>query len=323
MKRPIVLGLISISILLFMTAIVPPQVERSVNQSSWDQLARLHPPELCPPDVEPEERPIFGAIENVRIEGRQVVQGVAQTGLVSNKEGELFVMEVTGMRAEAVRKYANEVRVCLDYLSTPELPKLNKDEQQTKVPSKKGQVGIRAFGSNSADLIIEVYLLGFGEPEKNQDLIKLLLSTPVQEWESVLKEFEVHPQLRRGQEIERGYVIDMVIDPSIARSARHQYQEKQGTRAKADISVDAGSGSVTAGICRNGGVPVSSTTVSTAGTVSATISHNAGVNSTYDLGVKGVNTSNRYRVSSRIGWVGWNAGLFASAPAGSAANCNP
>lgn len=281
----------------------------------WDGAYEKIPSDLCPPDGEPVGQPTFAEPAPEPYDGEQVKEVWVQPGLFANEQGELFRIDVIGVTPEAVKLYAEQVRVCLDQMFTGDVtggePTPGFDQ-----PSKE-------FGVNPEDLSVEVYLLGFFEPTiPREEVFKTLLSVPAQQWKDVLIEMKWTPDLSRPEESKQDYVVDFVIDPTANNSCTHHYPERSATKAWVSISVAGGGGSANSRLCRNGG-SVDTATVTRGGLASDTMSHdNGGVRATYDLGVKG-NPNGTYRVSGRWGWAGWTAAYLDPAPAGSLQTCNP
>jgi len=284
----------------------------------WDGDYEKTPSDLCPPDKEPVGRPVFDAPAPEPYEGEQVKEVWVQHGLFANEQGELFRMDVIGVTPEAIKLYTEKVRVCLDQIFTGEVTGGEPSKPGFDQPSKE-------FGVNPEDLSIEVYLLGFFNPQEisGEEVIKEVFDVPAQRWADMLKEMKLTPEQARPEEFRQDYVVDFVIDPTANNGSTHHYPERSAMKACANVSVASGGGSVRAKLCRNSG-SVDTTTVTKGGALESDelSNDNLGTRATYDLGVKG-NASGTYRVSGRWGWAGWSAAYLDPAPVGSLQNCNP
>jgi hypothetical protein len=279
------------------------------SDAPWDDPYGEIPPELCPPDMEATEQPTFGPPQK---EGEVVVQ----RGVFANQQGEMFSLVVAGADEASVVEYTSQVRVCLDVVFTPE-PAVA--EAPVEASGQGGQ------GLDAGLLMIEIWPMSLvlgGRAERAQDITRALVEMPVDQWEGHLLENEFVIKTA-----DREYMVDFVIDPSICNGCLHQYGERSNKRkAWAKVCVSGGGGSVIEGLCLGGNtVPNSSCTVAKGGTETCVVSHDSGAGNTttYDLGVRGLAGSNRYRVSGRWNWPGWSAGYYAPAPTGSDFNCNP
>jgi hypothetical protein len=244
---------------------------------------------------------------------------LVQHGLFANEQGELFRIDITGVTQEAVQLYAEKVRVCLDYIFTEEVASSEAYSAEKSI----GQPSV-PFGANSEDVSIEIYLLGFFDPQKvpADEIIKPLLEAPVEKWLPILKEQGLTPDQARPGESKQIYVIDFTIDPAVKNAGTHHYPERSATKVWVDVSVKYGNGSVKAALCRNSALLASVAVTKGGAQESGSMSDQRNQSSTYDLGVKG-NANGSYRVSGRWGWGGWSAAYLDPAPAGSLANCNP
>lgn len=285
----------------------PEPAAEETGEETWENPYETSPAELCPPDGETVGQPIFGEL----VEAEELW---LQRGLFANEQGELFSVTVAGLNPETVAEYTAVARVCFDMIPSGRMASEPGASQPEEEVPKEAE-------PSPDDLFITIDFVASGPLEEAQDVAQELSVEPVEVWESWLKERDW-----TTEGAEQGYVLDFIIDPPICNGCRHQYVERKGCRAWVNLSVAGGGGSVIAGLCKSGSTyPYARRTVTHGGTETASMSHQSAVNITYDLGVRGRQSSNTYRISGRWGWVGWYAGYSSSAPNPrySSWNCNP
>lgn len=271
----------------------------------WDRAGEPQGFDLCAEDAAAEAIPAFGEPERSEV-------GVVRHSVVSNSQGELFRVDVTGVDDGPVVAYLEQVMLCLDVILTG-------------AGAAKGEPGVteeEAAPSDVAfageDLIIEITLLGFVDP--NADLAavaKDIGSQPLDVWPAQMEKNNVSSSLA-PDDVGKDYLIDAVIDPPLGKTTHH-YRELYVKAVQATISVDRGQ--VTGALCRGSSYPFATATINTGG--SARMSGQTTLAYLYDLGVKGLTSDNRYKVA-KSWWVpGWVADFGSSAPTGSARNCYP
>lgn len=274
---------------------------------------------ICPENGTADGQPVFAQATSEQRNGLNVF---VQHGLYVNKKNEVFRMDVVGVDTKIVEEYTTAVKVCFDHILLKSITK----EFQEKIDTTPAP---EPFGSNPADLSIEVYPQGYLDPtipiEKIDELLKSTVSQPLGNWTGLLRENHLQtPAEAYKDKVQQDFAIYFIIDPSVANGGRHQYPERSSSKIYVTTSVSGGSGSVTAGLCRNSTIPFYRMTVTKGGVETASKSDVQGQNYSYDLGVKGNSPSGgRYRISGAWGYSGWSAGYWDAVPAGSASNCNP
>ena len=295
---------------------VPTEAPAEEPLTPWTDPYETSKPELCPEDTTPTDQPVFGQPTQETLEGQPVF---VQRGLYANPQNEVFRIDVTGVTDAAVTAYTAALKVCLDYVTAGiETPETQEQPTPSSLPT------LAPFGTNPEDLIIELYVQGLYEGPSAEEIAAILegiTGKPTDDWPRFFEETKlVLP------DVATDFVIDLVIDPTVNNSATHQYVERSATRIYVTASVQYGSGSVKAGICRGYYTTAPFTGMSVAYTSTQTASRSddpaTGYYYRYDLGVKG-NPSGTYRISGRSYWGGWSAGYWDSAPTGSAKSCNP
>ena len=204
-----------------------------------------------------------------------------RTGLYTNTLKQTFDITVKGTDENVVREYTDNLRVCMELLSFKE-------------PTFQTDVTDEAAGD---DLSEDEILL-----ENTENLL-----------------FVANPSDANKDTFSEGYIWVYVIDPSIAKDAKHDYRKYCRDSAKTTVTVGA-SGSVKATHSRmppGGSNSSSSRNVLANSSTSWTYSTKA----TYDLLVVGTSTgTTKYSVSGTI----WNFGFTSGAPGGGGSNCpNP
>jgi hypothetical protein len=286
------------------SASASPSAETVV--TDWDRTT-APAPDLCPEDAEARESPVFG--EPVDSEG-----GLVRHSLVANDQGELFRIDVTGPDDTFVVAYLKDAKFCLD------LQFMGAGEAEGK-PGEPAPEEPPGEPLGREDLIIEADIVGFVDPDAvdPRAIVAEIGSRPVETWGELLAGFKATPDVARPDDVRKEYMIDAVIDPLVGRGT-HQYRERSLTRIYTKISVIGGN--VQGGLCRNSTTPFRSVGVGASG--SKSMSHSQYPQSyPYDLGVRGVDASNRYRVAASWTVPGWNADYWSPPPSGSTRNCSP
>ena len=271
----------------------------------WDRAGEPQGFDLCPDDAVAQAPPAFG--EPDRSENR-----VVRHSVVSNSQGELFRVDVTGVDDGPVVAYLEKAMFCLDVILT----EAGGVEGEPGVTEEEAEPPDAAFAGE--DLIIEITLLGFVDPNADPAAVaKDIGSQPLDGWPAQMERNNVSTSFAPDA-VGKDYLIDAVIDPPLGK-ATHHYRELYVKAVQATIYVDRGQ--VTGALCRGSSYPFATATVNTNG--SARLSGQTTLAYLYDLGVKGLTSDNRYKVA-KSWWVpGWAADFGSSAPTGSTRNCYP
>jgi len=285
--------------------------------TDWDRASTDPKPELCPDDADPTLEPTFRPPEDAQRDG---FSGLVQHGVVANKQGELFRIDVTGPDATKLKDYTGApLKVCLDYLlAEPRNEKAVEGSAPEEPPAQE------TFGKDPDDLVTEVQVLGFVKPGDAEGVVAELAGQPVDQWNATLKEKNATPEATfTDAELTLNYLIDFVIDPLVG-SGTHQYQEKFATRVW--VRQTAASGHELGGLCRSSWSPFKrfDTAVNVDGFSNTAAAADSQTNwYLYDLAVRGRDGGGRYRVAGTWGWAGWFADYWSSPPTGSYRYCFP
>jgi hypothetical protein len=274
----------------------------------WDRSEVAY--ENCPPDAAPADTVAFGEPVGAELGD---LGGVVRHGIVANREGELFRIDVFGRDDEFVRNYFLDLHLCLDAVFTAEAA-----EEPQEGPDAGDVRPDGDFGEE--DLVIQLALLGFVDPAGDPGAIaKEIAPIQIDDWARTLERLEATPEAARPDLIANDYVVDAVIDPGMGLNVTHHYREIWSTRVFTRVTVSGGQ--VRAGLCRNSWSPLRAVTQSagTAGDLSDTQASWF----LYDLGVKGLTSSNRYMLTASWWIPGWNSGYWALAPSGGLKACYP
>jgi hypothetical protein len=272
----------------------------------WDRAGEPQGFDLCAEDAAAEALPAFG-------EPDKSDDGVVRHSVVSNSQGELFRVDVTGVDDGPVVAYLEKAMLCLDVIFTD----AGDVEGEPGVTEEEAEPPDAAFAGE--DLIIEITILGFVDANAADPaaVAKDIGSQPLDVWPARRERNNVRSSVA-PDDIGKDYLIDAVIDPPLGKTTHH-YRELYVKAVQATISVDRGQ--VTAALCRGSSYPFATATVNTNG--SARMSGQTTLAYLYDLAVKGLTSDNRYKVAKSWWIPGWVADFGSSAPIGSTRNCYP
>jgi hypothetical protein len=227
---------VGISQIAHATSAVP-----SRDDSGWDGNYEKVPAELCKPDGPATNQPFFS--QPVEEQGSEGVVWV-QHGLVLNEQSELFRFDVQGFDENEVVEYTSKVMTCFDQLFTGDPIG---DEPQTDSDATPSAPNAQ---STPADLVISIDFLGvFGlvtsatSVVDHETLVSMLQAGEISPTDSIeqLKERGLLPAADWATDKGEQYVIDMVIDPSIAANKRHKYY--LGWKSQVHVTVNITNGS--------------------------------------------------------------------------------
>ncbi|NOX63580.1 MAG: hypothetical protein GXP42_16780 [Chloroflexi bacterium] len=292
-----------------------PQVAESIG--SFPEITH----ELCPPDAEATQKPIF-TNEVVFREGKFV-----RPGNFINEQGELFSIIVSGADEMSVRQYTDNMLMCADAFFADQASPAKPDE-------------LDEFAANSLDallampesLLIEIDYIaqsGVTTPDAEKLLYAMAAQNvsvpplPLADFQNQPDPLIVQLELTLADEVflefQTDRIVDFIIDPAINRAVYHNYRSKCQMRARVTVRMaeSQGAGSVSALLYRNG-FPVQSRILNKdEGIVKATLRHSsAPQHTTYDFGVYGRRNQSRYRISGS-----WVKSYNASVPSGGGSVC--
>ena len=304
------IGVVLAGLLFFLLAEGEHALSRAV-------FAEGPPPELCGGSDAPLQQPMFAEPTVEQKTGPNGSDLIVQNGVYVNRQGEMFGLVVKGLRPRPVVDYTRAMLVCFDQIFTGKVTRTGDQPKARPTPTPAAA----RFVGTASDLFIQFYRLGFVDPRQADEVAKILVSQPFEEWGALLKEIGALPEQARPEQFRQDYVVDFVIDPPVGRNVRHQYIEKRLSRA--DVTVEVNSGSVSGGLCwKTTPAPLQTRVVSVTGTRIASLTRSVPTPTTvlFDVGVRGLGSSNKYRLSGR-----WSALFDAAAPTPvpGAPQCNP
>ena len=325
-----------------------PSVEDAQEGPEWNGDYHTMPAELCPPDEAATAWPVFqDAVEQEKYEGISVW---VRRGLLANKQGELFRIEVMGPTQNAVQTYTDEVKVCLDQILTGGGTDAQPDSSEPGPPLPED-----VLEANPENLVVNIDFIGASREKSplaayeiavvEESAVELELETtavveeaaqptevpaelpstiesvineiPAENWVETLQ--QMYPDLSFAPaeewvgEYQEDFVVDFIIDPSINSGSLHDYPSQCKQSARTNISVSYGAGGVTGYLYHNYTI-VSVGSVRKGGVEIATLSHSSMPEfSTYDLGIWGNQNGSKYRISGR--WL-YSYGAYAPSDGG-------
>lgn len=274
--------------------------------------------ELCPPDGPVRHKPIFSKTESTS-DKPEVFQSF---GNILNEQGELFSILVSGRDIEAIEQYKEEVIVCVDYLAnddTTTAEGINPNDMSSHLLQD-------VLALHKENLVIEIDLIGFlNEGRDVQGERKLLNiegnlvrlgSINVEREQSARPVGNLSANFSgTWNGIFVSHRIDFIIDPTIGKNRWHDYRSKclKSAKGKVSISNQFGSGKVTGNIYRSGFfLDAKSVSKGSSGTLRDSRTRA----STYDFGVRGMASGNKYKIAGT-----WSRSHNSARPSGGGVRC--
>ena len=189
------------------------------------------PHDLCPPDGEATEKPIFTAIET-EPDGK-----FNAFGNFSNSKGQIFSLKVTGSRKEAITRYVNELMVCGDVIPLEENITPQKFSLESQVEKLRGDV----LALHPDNLTISIDIVGLAQGLNKDEIDQYLKKEPIRE---ELKKpifingdsqliFSASALYRRQS---KDFSFDFIIDPTIAAGVSHDYYPVRSSNGQARVT---------------------------------------------------------------------------------------
>ena len=279
--------------------------------------------DLCPPDGEAAQQPIFIKDVLTMPDGRSV-----RPGNLINEQGEIFSIIVSAADEASVREYTDNVRMCADVVFSDAISPAEKET----LPDVSME-SVDALLAQPGSLLIEIdYVAQSGvSPQEVERVLadaaaeNTLFNAPLPSTgfqtptDPLIAQLELIGPDDMVQEYQSDHAIDFIIDPRINRGVFHNYRSKCRKSARASVSVAgaSGAGSVSALLYRNGRPVRSGILDKNGGSTSVSLRYSSAPrHSTYDAGVYGRRNGSRYRISGT-----WVKSYNATRPAGGGSVC--
>lgn len=223
----------------------------------------------CPENQIPTDAPKFDDVQEIEAPDLGIVY--AQTGTYTNsKNGQTFLIKVTGRISDVVKAYISNLRVCFEVIAA-----LAAVDEKLEAGEAGESTEDFLKDANSEDLAIEFEVAG------------------------------LPPEQEKAFQEAGGATLIAVIDPSIAQKARHCYRRDGAVisaRLWMESGANGGQGTVRGFLSNQSRVSGPAVTAVAPNNTPVAVATPNGSATRYGLTVQGNNASNRYRVSGQWQW---------------------